>query len=400
MHARAESTMLVGGRLSLGAAFDPFSPEANASPTDWDAHVRESGAFVWLEKYGAWATGRHDEVKAVLDDWSAFTSVTRPFFDPNFPVSETLITQDPPGHTVTRAAISKIMSGPAIRKFTSLYESEARRIVTAMLAAERGDAFSDLALPYILKVFGDVVGLPDEGRDNLVHFGAAILATLGPTNELYRQLVEEAQGAMAWVHSHSDPSALTAGSFGGELHAAAQRGEISHELAHSLVLAMLSAGVDTTVASIVNVVQAFATHPGQWKKLRSNPKLVNKAFEEALRYNPPARIITRTASEDVSIGGAYLKKGDGILLFFGAACRDPRKWPNPDEFDIDRNTSGHLAFGAGIHNCVGQTLTRVEVLALLTEMAGQIDMMTIEGEVEPLASNLLQSYSKLPVRFI
>jgi cytochrome P450 len=164
-----------------------------------------------------------------------------------------------------------------------------------------------------------------------------------------------------------------------------------------LVLAFLGAGIDTTVAALANTVQALIDFPDQWIALRAKPELTRQTFEEALRFTPPARYINRVARRDTVTGGALIRKGDGILMFFSAAGRDPARWTDPKRFDIARNTVGHLTFGRGIHNCVGQIMARMEAAALLAALVTQADTLEADGSPTRQLSNQLNTSANLPV---
>jgi cytochrome P450 len=391
-------TLTGGGITAPRLDFDPFSIASIRSPIECDGKVRDAAPVVWLEKYGTWATGRHDLVKAVLEDWETFSSAKRPFSDPAFPLPAILVTEDPPGHTRTRRVMDRMFSAPAVRRLRAQYDEVAESFVDASIARGAFDAVQDLVVPYVVSVFGDAIGLPEDGRQHLVPFGAAVLNTLAPPNELFMQIVRDAAEAIPWIEAHCERSALTVEGFGGQLYVAVDEGRLTNDEARLLVKTLLSAGVDTTVGSIANAIYAFACNPDQWELLHQNPTLTAVTFEEVLRYYPPARIITRTAVKDTQLSGVRLAEGDGIVLFFSAAAHDARIWENPAVFDIKRNPVGQLSFGFGIHTCVGQMLSRYEAIALLGALVKKIRRIDLAGEPEVLMSNLIQSFSHLPVR--
>ena len=200
------------------------------------------------------------------------------------------------------------------------------------------------------------------------------------------------------IAEHCSRKALSPDGLGAEIYAAADSGEITDHEAGMLVRSLVSAGVDTTVHALSALLHALAAHPDQWKRLRDNRDLVRPAFEEALRYGSPVQTFFRTTTRPVEIGGTTIPDGEKILLFLGAANRDPREWRDPHRFDIGRRAVGHVAFGSGIHACVGAAFARLEAESLLTAMTRQIDGIEPAGPAQPLRNNTLRGWTSLPLR--
>jgi cytochrome P450 len=161
----------------------------------------------------------------------------------------------------------------------------------------------------------------------------------------------------------------------------------------------LSAGIDTSASAIANALFCFANYPEQWQKVRKDPSLVKPAFEEVMRFESPFQTFFRTAACDTELAGVRIAKDSKIMVSLGAANRDPEKWTDPDNFEISRNTRGHVGFGAGIHGCVGQMVARLEVETLLTALARKVDRIEIVGEPVRQLHNTLRGFERLPMRF-
>ena len=127
----------------------------------------------------------------------------------------------------------------------------------------------------------------------------------------------------------------------------------------------------------------MATHPGAWARLRADPTLSRVAFEEAIRWESPVQTFFRTAEVDVPVGDTVVPEGAKILMFLGSANHDPRHWDDPDAFDLDRDPSGHVGFGMGLHQCVGQHVARLEAEALLTALAARVERIEVAAEPTP-----------------
>jgi cytochrome P450 len=202
----------------------------------------------------------------------------------------------------------------------------------------------------------------------------------------------------AWVNAQCAREALAPDGFGARIWAAADRGEITHAQAPLVVRSLLTAGVDTTVHGLSAVLYAFATHPDQWRRLRAQPHLARVAFDEAVRWESPVQTFFRTATADVAVAGVVVPEGKKILMFLGAANRDPRRWRDPDAFDLGRDPSGHVGFGMGIHQCVGQHVARLEAEALLTALARRVETLELAGPTHRHHNNTLRAWESIPVR--
>jgi cytochrome P450 len=172
---------------------------------------------------------------------------------------------------------------------------------------------------------------------------------------------------------------------------------VTHEEAALLVRSLLTAGLDTTIFGISNALHCFASNPEQWRCLRENPSLARPAFEEVIRYASPVQTFFRTTTKAVEVAGVHLDEGQKVLLFLAAANRDPRKWQDPDKFDIRRKTLGHVGFGYGIHTCVGQMVARLEAESLLTVLARKVESIELTGEPTWRLNNTIRGLDTLPL---
>ena len=161
---------------------------------------------------------------------------------------------------------------------------------------------------------------------------------------------------------------------------------------------LLTAGLDTTVYGLGNALFAFASHPEAWAQLRADPGLARQAFEEVLRFESSVQTFFRTTTCETELGGVQLPEGTKILLFLGAANRDPRRWEAPDRFDLTRRASGHVAFGYGIHACVGQMVARLEGEVVLAALARRAERIELAGEPVRRLNNTLRGLASLPLR--
>lgn len=381
---------------------DPFSLESLANPLALHALLREAGPVVRLDYYGIWGMARYEQVNATLKDWETFSSAAgaglsnfrkeKPWRPPSL-----LLETDPPIHTMAREVVGPVMSPPALKALRPLFEREAASLVDRLATLGSFDAVTQLAEAYVLKVFGDAVGLAAEGRENLLAYGNMAFNAFGPRNQLLEDSMANAQPIQQWIADHCRREALHPDGFGARIWAAADAGKVSTEWAALLVRSLLTAGIDTTVNGLAAAIYALASHPEQWSILRQQPALAKQAFEEALRWESPVQTFFRTTTRDVVVAGAHIPEGEKVLLFLGAANRDPRRWPDPDHFDIKRNASGHVGFGMGIHRCIGLPVARLETEIMLTALAQRVERIEITGQSQRRLNNTLRAWNSLPV---
>ena len=259
------------------------------------------------------------------------------------------------------------------------------------------DAIPDLAQAFPLSVFPDAVGLRQEGREHLLPYAGVAFNAFGPDNELRRRALDAAAPHIAWVTGQCQRENLAPDGLGAKVHAASDTGEITSQEAALLVRSLITAGIDTTVNGIGAAIYCLARFPDQWRKLHADPSLARSAFEEAIRFESPVQTFFRTTTHPVRIGDVELGEGQKVLMFLGAANRDPRRWENPDAYDIARRTSGHVGFGSGLHMCVGQFLARLEGEAILGAFARSVASIEISGTPKRSYNNTLRGLESLPI---
>ncbi|HVV19614.1 MAG TPA: cytochrome P450 [Pseudonocardiaceae bacterium] len=382
---------------------DPFGHEVLEDPSAMHAALRDAGPVVHLTRYDVYALARYAEVHAALTDWQGFQSAAgvglsnfryeRPWRPPSL-----LLEADPPHHDAPRAVLASILGPRALRGLRDRWFADAADLVDQVVAAPELDAVPALAEAFPLRVFPDAVGVSRDGREHLLPYGDFLFNAFGPANDLVEAARPAAGDHAAWVNAQCQRDALTDTGFGARIWAAADHGDITPEQAPLIVRSLLSAGVDTTVHGLAAVLYAFATHPDQWQRLRRDPRLARVAFDEAVRWQSPVQTFFRTATADIDVSGVHIPDGRKILMFLGAANRDPRRWPDPDVFDLSRDPSAHVGFGMGIHQCVGKHVARLEAEALLTALAARVATIELAGPPRRHHNNTLRAFASLPLR--
>ncbi|MCB2065692.1 MAG: cytochrome P450 [Erythrobacter sp.] len=386
-------------------AIDPFDEGFLADPHAHHSALRDAGPVVWLDAIGCYGMARFAEVQPALKDWQTYISGRgvgladfareEPWRPPSL-----LLETDPPLHDRTRGLMNKVASLASLREAMPAWRARAAELVEECVARGRIEAVDALAEAFPLRVFPELIGLREDGHENLIPYGTIAFNGFGPQNRLLRESMANAAAATAWVNDSCQRARLKPGGWGMAVYEAADRGECSEEEAYRLVRSFLTAGVDTTVNGIANLVHAFACFPAEWDKLRADRSLAKRAIEESLRWGGVVQTFFRTTSRDVDIAGGTIPEGSKVLLFLAAANRDPRKWDNPDRFDISRNAGGHVGFGFGIHQCLGQMVARLEMEAVLDALIPRVAAIRATGPAQIRLNNTLHALASVPVELV
>jgi 4-methoxybenzoate monooxygenase (O-demethylating) len=384
------------------SAVDPFSDEFLADPFPYLAELRDAGPVVYLERYGVYAVARHEQVQAVLKEPRVFSSaagtgitniaVENPWRKPSI-----LLEVDPPVHTRNRKVVARALAPRSLAYLQEIFDRSAEELAASLVSRGSFDAVPDLAEVFPTRVFPDAFGITGDGRDQLLAYGAMVFNGQGPRNHLFEASMTGAEGVIGWITGQCARSSLRPDGLGALIYAGVDAGEVTEDEAALLVRSFLSAGLDTTVSAIALGVLDFVRCPGQWQALRQDPSLARNAFEEVVRFESPVIGFFRTTSEPVQLAGTHLPAGVKVLVSFAGANRDPRRWEQPDRFDIRRKAAGHVGYGTGVHNCVGQVIARMEGEAVLRALAGRIRSWHLAGEPRLRLNNSLRGLDALPV---
>ncbi|WP_209326291.1 cytochrome P450 [Brevibacterium renqingii] len=384
---------------------DPYSRENLADPYPFMRRLRRAGPAAWLSMYGVPAFGRDAEVREILEDHRTFISgagVGSVNIHHNPPLRKPGILEvDPPIHTRMRAAMDGVITPKRLRPRRKDFATYAKTVIDEVLSTEDGEFdAARLAEQFVLRVFGDAVGIPRSGRaENLLVQGAANFATFGPQNEIAQRWIADSAGTYDWVLDNCAREVLDPSGMGAQLWEFADSGDISPEEATLLVRALLSAGLDTTIFAITNTLHTLATHPEQYAKVHADPRLVRFAIDESFRFLSPFYAFYRTTSRDTVLSGVEIPAETKVLVFPGSANRDEERWgADADVYRFDRDSSGHLTFGMGIHQCVGQPISRMEMDALLSAFVTRVASLETAGVATHLVHTTLQSYASVPLR--
>jgi 4-methoxybenzoate monooxygenase (O-demethylating) len=381
---------------------DPYSDEFLADPFPFLAQLRDAGPVVYLDRYGVFAVTRHGQVHAALKDPRVFSSaagtgITNFSREKAWRKPSILLEVDPPVHTRNRKVVARALAPRSLGYLQEIFDRKAAELADSLVARGSFDAVPDLAEVFPTKVFPDAFGIGEDSRDQLLAYGALVFNGMGPRNHLFESSMEGAGEVLAWITQQCSRSSLRPDGLGALIYAGVDAGEVTEDEAALLVRSFLSAGLDTTVSALALGVLDFARCPGQWQALRQDPSLARNAFEEVVRLESPVMNFFRTTTEPVELAGISLPADAKVMVSFAGANRDPRRWEQPDRFDIRRKTAGHLGYGTGVHNCVGQVIARMEGEAVLRALAARVGSWRLTGEPRPRLNNSLRGLDTLPV---
>ncbi len=395
---------------------DLFTPEVTADPYPYFDRLREEDPVHWNEKYGVWIITRYDDVVWLLRHPELFSSEVfkRDPREPYPPIQASdldmyhfvreffgdfFIQHDRPEHTEMRKVVHGYFTPKSMEKWRTLVQSAITELLDEAEAQGRMDVMRDFATPLPLLVIAQMLGMPYQDRkflrelsEKLIFIGRGEPDRMRPTGAAIRGLVEYLSPIVE-ERLASPGEDLLSVIASGEKRGAYTRDEV---LANAVLL--LLAGHETTINLICNGTLAFIRHPEQWTLLQRDPSLAVRATEECLRYDPPVKSLQRLAVQDIELGGKAIRSLDRTRWFITAANRDPEKFPAPEKFDITRDPNLHIAFGSGIHHCLGATLARVEgqeAFKALVQRFPAVHLETEELEYQP--SIIFRSLKSLPV---
>ncbi|MYT68154.1 MULTISPECIES: cytochrome P450 [unclassified Streptomyces] len=379
---------------------DLYTESARIDPYAIYDELRALGPVVHLSRYDMYALPRYDEVRAALMDWQTFSSAHGVFVDRevNAQLEGITLCSDPPEHTEMRTVLGRPLRADRMREVTPRIETEAGKVVERVVGRGRCEVVTELAEYLPMTVVSDLVGLPEQGRERMLEWAAAIWNTQGPADERAAAAGPAVGEFLSFAMNDAVPGKIHPEGWAAQLYEAADRGEIAPDKCPMMMLDYVTPSLDTTILAIANTVALFARNPDQWDLLREDRSLIPHAINESLRFESPVPQFSRLLTEDHEIGGVELSAGSRVALLYASANRDDRHYPDPTRFDITRRPSDHLAFGRGEHVCVGMHLARLEMSSLLERLADRVGRFEIL-ESRPVINNGLRGFDYLDVAF-
>jgi cytochrome P450 len=376
----------------LCSDYDPFAAAVQADPYPYYAALRREAPVQYVESLDAYAVSRHADVRRVMHDHRTFSSqamaalVSRPVqigneagvFDEPTNQTISIVGLDGDDHNRLRTIVNRGFTPRRIARLEQEMRALAGGFVDALVSGERSDLMADFAVPFPTVVIASMLGIDPGRRDDFRRWSEhMVLAVFEPTTPEQQQAIARSGDQMG---EYLDAVIATRNGEGGDdlisvlLRAELEGGALTHEELEVFVFTLLVAGSITTAYLIGNAVATLAEEQALLTQVRAEPSICPSLIEESLRCDPPVQMMFRTAMTDVEIAGVRLPKGVTVLPLLGAANRDETVFAEPDRFDLARNCTEQIAFGHGVHFCLGASLARLEarvaVEELLDEPAG------------------------------
>ena len=397
------------------AEFNPMGPDALSNPYPGYKILREHRPVHWNELFEAWIFARYDDVDAVLmhPRFSAdrakartrFSEMVRQQQEQFGPFSQapTMLTSDPPEHTRLRRLVSKAFTPRAVENLRPRIREIINGLLDGVAGRDTFDLVDEIAYPLPVIVIAELLGVPPEDRADFKRWSNDVVATLGGpftspdvierARASLQEMVTYMSGAIAERRANPREDLISG------LIAAEDDGQVLSEMEiFSTTILLLIAGNETTTNLIGNAVSSLLKHPDQLELLRSDLSLMPSAVEELLRFNGPVQATGRVAKEDIEVGGVTVKEGQVAFVLLGSANHDPAKFPDPERLDLRRRPTDHLAFGDGIHFCLGAPLARAEAQITLQALIERYPRIELAGEPTWGGTFIIRGAKKLPLR--
>jgi cytochrome P450 len=394
-----------------------FTPDVIADPYAYYGRLRDEAPVYWNELYQLWVVTSYEDVVWLTRHHELFSSAVfkndpRPAY-PDINESDLglyeyvrqyqadqFIQHDRPEHLEMRKVVHGYFTPKSMEAWRPFVQSAIKDLLDEVQDKGRMDVMRDFATPLPVLVIAQMMGVPREDRAYVRQLAEKLLNIGRGERDRMRPLTEGMQGMIDYVSPLVDERIVNPGD---DFISVLAQGEKAGVFTRHQVLVntslLLLAGHETTINLLCNGTLAFIRHPEQWALLKQDPAgRTVRATEECLRYDAPVKSIQRIAAQDVEVHGQLLRKNDRIRWFISSANRDPKTFAAPDTFDISRYPNPHVAFGSGIHHCLGATIARLEGQEAFKAMAERFPSLHLETEeLEYQPSITFRSLKSLPV---
>ena len=394
----------------------PDTLTGHEAPVHWDPlivvddpypvfrRMRDEAPLYHDADRGIWAFSRFEDVQGAARDWETFSSREGNDHDDGYQLFQPagdVAGMDPPDHSRLRGALRRAFSPSAIKtRFEPAVRVKARRLVDRFADQGHADLARDLARPLPGEMICTWLGFPEEDHPQLLGWFGHMLDRVPGQKALPSSALEARDHMHAYIRSAAaDRRVAPRDDLLSVLVGAATEGTISTDEILGCSVLLFMAGITTTSGLISNSLLHLERFPDQRDLLRREPERMPAAIEELLRFDAPIQTLLRTATRDVESFEAVIPEGAHVSLIWASANRDERRWPDPDRLDIARAPERHVAFGEGIHHCIGAPLARLEARIVLEEVLARIPAYTVSGPITRITTPTDRALESLPVEF-
>jgi cytochrome P450 len=392
-----------------GDAVDEFFPaEVRRNPFPMYELLRAAGPVHYLEKFDVWLVVSYDGVKQALDDPESFCSrATAP--GPTSKPLDWLVFNDPPRHTKLRALVSRAFVPGVVAQLEPRIREISRSLLDESIGRGEMDLVADYSARLPLMVIAEMLGIPPEEWETFKRWSDAILglaSTVGGGEEGVRAVEvyrAETQYMDAYISAfvEKDRRSPRGNILSHLVHAELDGERLTQAELLAFFQLLLLAGSETTINLINNAVLCLLEHPEALVRVRERPALLPGAIEEVLRFRSPVQAAFRQSTRDVALGGQTIPARMLVLPMIGAGNRDPRQFADAERFAIDREPNPHIAFGQGIHFCLGAALSRMEARIAVGDLLERMESIELASDEpwEPRPAFHVHGPVRLPIRF-
>jgi len=385
---------------------DPYDHQFHRDPYPYYKALRDHEPVYFNQERGFWLLTRWADVHAAFRDFKTFCNAGAVALEAEaesqlpYPM---FIGMDPPRHTVIRHMLGALMTPERLQSLELYIRDKTRRLVEPHLCSGRFDFVADLGCYLPMDVISTLINIPERDQDAVRGWADDLILREDKQDDLSDRNVAGYMNMARYFEQHlaSHRSTYEKDDLLGTLLRAERNGFMSADEAVGSLILLAIAGNETTTKLIGNLAYRLWQHPAQRRWLVDDPGLIINAVEEILRFDGSSQIIVRRLGRDVELHGKQLKKGDRLGLCIVSANRDERKYENPDLFDIRRGSRNHMAFGFGIHACMGAALARLETRVVFEELLRLIPDYEIDEQGLRLAHNPnVRGFTHVPARFV
>lgn len=368
------------------------------------ARLRAEAPMAWHEAHGYWVASRHAEVMEISRDPARFCSAKGILsfeIGVEYPTPPTMMHTDPPDHTRYRTLVSPGFRPSIIKAFEPVVRRRVSDLLDRVAPGEPVDFTAAVAIPLALRIIADFLGIPDEKADRFFDWSEAAIPGANDWTDEYRAELQ------AEMQSYLLELTLTRrGRHGDDITSVLANSMVDGEALRDDEIVMfqnqlLVAGNETTRNTMSAGVWELANRPDEWARMRAHPDLLPTAVEEFLRWATAVIAFMRTATADTELDGVRVGAGEPVVMLYASANRDEGVFgPTAATFDLGRDPNPHVAFGFGHHFCIGAALARLEIRALLEEMAARYTTIEPAGDLVRTSSAIIAGIVSTPVRLI
>ena len=384
----------MAGRTDTVVYYDPYDVGITADPYPTYARLREEAPIYYNDRYDFWALSRHPDVEKALSNWEVFSNQRSDILElmkSDFDMPKgVMMFEDPPVHTMLRGLMSRVFTPRRMAEIEDQIRQFCIRCLDPLVGSDGFDIIAELASMMPMRVIGMLMGIPEDEQISVRDANDANLRTRpgAPMKVVKADAIADGSVYADYVDWRAkNPSddlmtALLNVEFEDEngVRRKLTRKEVLH---YTQVVA--GAGNETTGRLIGWLAKVLAEHPDQRREVAEDRSLLLRAVDETLRFEPTGPHVARYMARDFECYGTTVPAGSAMLLLFGAANRDPRRYQDPDNFDIHRDNISHLTFGKGLHYCLGANLARLEGRVALDELLNRFGEWDIDYDSMQLA---------------